>query len=257
MFGGSKGGGALDADRSLNPHGLTGLERAKLERSLHSDEPYQRVPQPPAAPSKPAIVSALQSVPAPQPEPAPQSLAPWSEPAPQPVPTAKNEAHLYVGPGVNLKGEIAGCDTLRIEGTVDGNAVARQLILCPGGSYLGTAEIDEAEIEGSFDGTLNVRGRLILRNNGCIGGTLSYGEIEIERGGKITGQITPHGEQIAARSRSQAAVAPASDEWRANSAPRPLQQSIVQPPRAAPVAASPPAVETPVKARKVQFFGRG
>jgi cytoskeletal protein CcmA (bactofilin family) len=240
MFGASKS--ALDARRSSNTNGLTGLERAKLERSMHGDEPQNRaVPQSPTAQTAPIVV----------PKPA---AAPVAQPAPAPG----SDAHLYAGPGIKLKGDIVGCDTLRIEGIVDGNAIARQLILCPGGSFLGTADIEEAEIEGSFDGTLNVRGRLVLRNNGRIAGTLSYGEIEIERGGEITGQITPHGEQIAAKSRSQTAFAPASDERRVGFVPKPLPQSFVQAPRpeqAAAAAAPPPAAETPAKARKALFFG--
>ena len=251
MFGGSKSGYAPDGRRSSSADGLTGLERAKLERSLHSDEPkVQAFPQNPPpqpapviGPSEPVAV-----IPAQQPR-----------PEPKPVPAAESKAHLFAGPGVKLKGEIVGCDTLRIEGIVDGNATARQLILCPGGSFLGTAEIEEAEIEGNFDGTLNVRGRLVLRNNGRIAGTLSYGEIEIERGGEIAGQITPHGEQIAARSRLETAFASASDEGRISSAPRPLPQSFAQAPRPEQVAAAfapPPAGETPAKARKAVFFGR-
>lgn len=242
MFGGSKS--ALDERRSSNANGLTGLERAKLERSMHGDEPQNQVlPQSP--PARPAPVVA--------PKPA------GSAPVAQPLPAPGSEAHLYAGPGIKLKGEIFGCDTLRIEGIVDGNATARHLILCPGGSFLGTAEIEEAEIEGNFDGTLNVRGRLILRNNGRIAGTLSYGEIEIERGGEIAGQITPHGDQIAARSRSQTTFAAASDERRVGSAPKPLPQPFAQVPRPQQVAAAvvpPPAVETPAKARKAVFFGR-
>ena len=49
---------------------------------------------------------------------------------------AGSTAHLFAGPGIMLKGEIAGCDTLRVEGVVDGNAAARQLIVSKaGGSW--------------------------------------------------------------------------------------------------------------------------
>ena len=108
------------------------------------------------------------------------------------MPATENAAHLHLGPGIKLKGEIVGCDMMRIEGTFDGTATARQLVLCPGGTYLGTAQIEEAEIEGTFEGTLNVRGRLFLRSTGRISGTFTYGQLEIERGGEIAGQIAPH-----------------------------------------------------------------
>jgi cytoskeletal protein CcmA (bactofilin family) len=273
MFGGSKSGNLPDSDRLANMDGLTGLERAKLERSLRPVEP-QPPPAPVVVPSKPMAAV----------------LVPQPELTAQPVPAPESAAHLYAGPGVKLKGEIVGCDTLRIEGIVDGNATARQLILCPGGSFLGTAEIEEAEIEGNFDGTLNVRSRLVLRANGRVAGTLSYGEIEIERGGEIAGQITPQGKQIAAMPRSETAFVSVSNERRALSAvPKLSPQSVVHTlhpaapraetaaavvpaaPVAAPTPAKPnpptrleqtaaarllPAVEPPAKARKVGFFGR-
>ena len=105
---------------------------------------------------------------------------------------AEDTAQLHAGPGVVLKGEISGCDMLRVEGSIEGTVVARQLVICPNGSFLGTAEIEEAEIEGKFDGTLNVKGRLFLRGTGQVSGTLSYGQIEVERGGEIVGDISAH-----------------------------------------------------------------
>jgi len=191
---------------------------------------------------------------------------------------AGSAALLHAGAGVKLKGDITGCDTLRVEGIVDGNATARQLILCPGGSFLGTAEIEEAEIEGDFDGTLNVHGRLFLRSNGRITGTLSYGQIEIERGGEIAGQITPDGTQTAAGALPKTASAPVPNDMRAmSSALKAPDQSSSQTPLAAPPAAvvaapaplqpNPPmrleqtaaasaASESAAKARKPGFFGR-
>lgn len=100
-------------------------------------------------------------------------------------------AHLYIGANIRLKGEIAGCDLMRIEGTYEGTTEASHLIVCPGGTFIGIANVEDAEIEGAFHGTLNVRGRLFLRANGRVRGNLSYGQIEIERGGEIEGHINP------------------------------------------------------------------
>ncbi len=106
-------------------------------------------------------------------------------------PPADDAAHLYIGANIRLKGEIASCDLMRVEGVYEGIARARLLALCPGGSFQGTAEVEDAEIEGSFEGALHVRGRLFLRKQGRIRGTFSYGELEIERGGEIDGRILP------------------------------------------------------------------
>ena len=57
------------------------------------------------------------------------------------------------------------------------------------GHFKGSAEVEEADIAGKFEGSLTVRGRLKLRSTGEIEGTLSYGEIEVEAGGRLVGEL--------------------------------------------------------------------
>lgn len=184
---------------------LTGLERARLERDHLVEVPGASVTPLPVAeaqtvdpvldmPVKSAAPEAAPS--APQLAAGPQSAAVSQLAAAPSASGAASSAHLFAGPGITLKGEIAGCDTLKVEGMVDGNASARQLVICQGGRFLGTAEIEEAVIEGSFQGTLCVHGHLLLRGTGRIAGKVSYGEIEVERGGEIVGEITVHGKQL-------------------------------------------------------------
>lgn len=188
MFGSSKSVNGKDYQRAARDSGLTGLERAKLERGLMGEDLQFSDSQEPDATQLETVFKAETSKPV-----ATSPGAPSKRSAAEAqTPATESAAHLYAGPGVKLKGEITGCDTLRIDGTFDGNAIARQLILCPGGKYLGVAQIDEAEIEGTLDGTLTVRGRLFLRSKGRVSGTLSYGQLEVECGGEIAGQIVPH-----------------------------------------------------------------
>ena len=53
----------------------------------------------------------------------------------------------------------------------------------------GKAEVDEAEIAGVYEGSLTVRKRLLIRATGRVSGNVRYGEIEIERGGRLSGSI--------------------------------------------------------------------
>lgn len=97
---------------------------------------------------------------------------------------------LTVGNDILLKGEIATCDRLVIEGAVDAKLNDVHTVeIAETGSFLGSAEIQDAEISGVFEGELVVRNRLVIYSTGKVRGKITYGEIEIERGGELTGEI--------------------------------------------------------------------
>ncbi len=97
---------------------------------------------------------------------------------------------LIVGREISLSGNITACDILVVEGHIEATLRdGRHLEITEAGHFKGSAEVDEADIAGKFEGTLTVRGRLKLRSTGQIEGTLSYGEIEVEAGGRLTGEL--------------------------------------------------------------------
>lgn len=97
---------------------------------------------------------------------------------------------LTVGNDILLKGEIATCDRLVIEGKVDASLNDVHTVeISETGSFKGSANIEDAEISGLFEGDLVVRNRLVIYATGKVRGKISYGEIEIERGGELTGEI--------------------------------------------------------------------
>ena len=73
---------------------------------------------------------------------------------------------MTVGTGISLKGDIADCDMLVVEGTVDATLVGEVLAVSEGGTYTGTATVSEAEINGRFEGELNVTGVLHIHGGG-------------------------------------------------------------------------------------------
>ncbi len=102
------------------------------------------------------------------------------------------DRRLIVGLGIWLNGEIRSCDHLIVEGTVEAQLKdCRAIDLSVDGTFKGSAEVDDAVIAGRFEGDLTVRGRLVLRSGGVVSGTLRYGEIEIETGGKVIGTMEP------------------------------------------------------------------
>ena len=97
---------------------------------------------------------------------------------------------LIVGRGISLSGEITSCDRLVIDGSVQANLEnCKHMTVSETGLFDGNALIVDAEVHGRFEGELTVRNRLDIRATGHVSGTVSYRQIEIEAGGRISGSI--------------------------------------------------------------------
>ena len=163
------------------------------------------IPMKPARPSgQAATVAPLPRQPAPVPPRTPEPVRPAAEPArpteaarpnaavPAPAPRRSDtEARkLIVGREIALSGEINSCDKLVVEGSVEANLQdCHDVDIAESGLFKGSATIDEAEVRGRFEGNLVVRKRLLIRSTGRVSGTIRYGQIEIECGGQISGDI--------------------------------------------------------------------
>jgi len=97
---------------------------------------------------------------------------------------------LIVGREIMLTGDITSCDQLVVEGSLEANlSDCRKVQLAEAGHFKGSAAVEEAEIRGHFEGNLVVRKHLLITATGRLCGTIRYGQIEIERGGQISGDI--------------------------------------------------------------------
>lgn len=100
------------------------------------------------------------------------------------------ERKLTVGKGLSLSGEIAACDILVVEGKVEAKLSDGKLLeITETGQFRGAVEIENADIAGRYDGDLTVHGRLTIRGTGRISGIVKYGELEVNAGGQIIGEM--------------------------------------------------------------------
>ena len=67
-----------------------------------------------------------------------------------------------------------------------------RLEVAEAGLFRGTVEISEAEIAGRFEGAITVQGRLWVRASGKIEGKIQYGELAVDAGGTLDGEIRGH-----------------------------------------------------------------
>jgi len=103
---------------------------------------------------------------------------------------ANESKELVVGPGIALSGAISSCEKLVVEGRVEANITeCLEIEIAEGGFFKGEATIDVAIIGGEFEGSLIARNLLVVHGSGKISGNVRYGQIEIERGGQIDGDV--------------------------------------------------------------------
>ncbi len=110
----------------------------------------------------------------------------------EPLPFAprREEKRLIVGKGIVLKVEVSACDRLVVEGSIEASLTDSDVVvIAEGGVYKGSAQINEADIGGTFEGKLTAHNRLIVRATGHVIGEIRYGELEVELGGKMSGNI--------------------------------------------------------------------
>lgn len=112
-------------------------------------------------------------------------------PAPAPGPrTAGERRTLVVGRGISVQGTVQDAERLVVEGTVEATMIqATELSISQGGVFKGEAQVEEAEIAGTIDGTLTARGSLTVRASGRVLGTARCKRLQVEDGGQITGRI--------------------------------------------------------------------
>ncbi|MGH1484277.1 MAG: bactofilin family protein [Geminicoccales bacterium] len=133
---------------------------------------------------------------------------------------AQANKRLIVGQGIRLSGEINSCDRLVVEGEVEvtlNDTLA--LEITSSGKFTGGCEVEEADISGIYEGDLTVRNTLFVRGSGRITGTIRYGQLELERGGQIAGNISVLGNESTASNdiaRAKIAKAPLFGEGKSS-----------------------------------------
>ena len=151
---------------------------------------------PPFRPVPPKEVPAMSRPPMPMPAPLPPggSAMPPSAgrigQAPRPARETAERRTLVVGRGISVQGTVQDAERLVVEGTVEATMItADELSVAQGGIFRGEVEVGDAEVAGTIDGTLTVRGNLVVRATGKVLGTARCRRLQVEDGGAITGRI--------------------------------------------------------------------
>jgi cytoskeletal protein CcmA (bactofilin family) len=107
--------------------------------------------------------------------------------------------------GSEFEGKVKTEGDIRIDGRFVGDLVCHaKMIIGPSGNFTGTITCENAVIEGSFSGTLIVKGLLEVKEAGKLNGEIQTGKLIVQSGaifdvncsmGAITGSSKPRPKQ--------------------------------------------------------------
>ena len=100
-----------------------------------------------------------------------------------------SESSLMIGEGVIITGTIKANSKVTIQGTVDGDIECNSITISKSGNVKGKIKTDTITVEGKTEGEINADDVLNIKSQGHVSGKVFYGEIQIEEGGKISGEI--------------------------------------------------------------------
>ena len=95
----------------------------------------------------------------------------------------------FFGEGVRFSGSVAAENKITVNGTGEGDIAALELLVSSSGTIKGHVRVERADIYGKALAKIEALDCLLLRKSGRIEGSVSYGDIEIERGGIISGEL--------------------------------------------------------------------
>ena len=104
---------------------------------------------------------------------------------------------VVIGDGVVVKGAFTVPSKAVINGVIEGDLTAEEVLIGPTGRITGRVSAKIIDVRGQLHNTIVSESSLIVRSTGKIVGKIHYSEIEIEKGGEIEGTLSQGAEQAA------------------------------------------------------------
>ncbi len=97
---------------------------------------------------------------------------------------------VVIGDGVVVKGTFVVPSKAIINGVIEGDLTAEEVLIGPTGKISGRVAAKVIDVGGQLHNTIISEKSLIVRATGKIAGKVQYSEIEIEKGGEIEGTLS-------------------------------------------------------------------
>ena len=99
------------------------------------------------------------------------------------------KGNLQIGAGVIARGSLTAPGLIEIDGDVDGVVNARAVDITINGVVTGNTTADNIRVAGQLMDTSTAHHSLMIESTGQVNGTITYGDLEIRKGGNIAGDI--------------------------------------------------------------------
>jgi len=96
---------------------------------------------------------------------------------------------LIIGEGVTITGTIKADNEVSIKGTIDGDIDCNSVTINKSGNVKGKVKTETMTVEGKVEGEININSVLHIKSPGSVNGKVFYGNIQIDEGGKLLGEI--------------------------------------------------------------------
>ena len=103
--------------------------------------------------------------------------------------TTNSQNSLMIGQGVMITGTIKAENEVIIQGNIDGDIDCNNITIIKGGVVKGKIKTENMNVEGKIEGEFEINSILHIKNQGIVSGKISYGNIQIDEGGKLVGDI--------------------------------------------------------------------
>ena len=108
----------------------------------------------------------------------------------------KIPSSLMIGEGVYIVGSIKANDEVTIQGTVEGDIECLTLNVSKNGNIKGKIKSDTLIVEGIVDGDIDINKMINIKSDGTVSGKIYYGNLQINDGGKLIGEINHRDQNI-------------------------------------------------------------
>ena len=96
---------------------------------------------------------------------------------------------LLIGESVIITGTVKAENEVTIQGSIDGDVDCHSILVTKTGNIKGKLKAENIKVEGKVEGEININNLLEIYSSGSVNGKVFYGNIQIEEGGKLLGEI--------------------------------------------------------------------